>query len=95
MSVEIHVNERRLSGLASELDGVYNKLSGIKDELERLKVGINQNWNDPAVEDFNTKYEKGMDSIWDLLVAIDNISLFFQDAANEYSAADKQVESLK
>ena len=95
MSEEINVNEKWLSGLASELDGVYNRLSIIKNELEHLKVAINQNWSDPAVEDFNSKYEKGMDSIWDLLVAIDNISSFFQDAADGYSTADKQVMSLK
>ncbi len=94
MDVEIDVNEKRLSALASELDRVYSRLSSVKNELEHLKVAMNQNWSDQAVEDFNQKYEKGIDSIWDLLVAIDNISNFFQDAADDYVKADNKVKSL-
>ena len=34
--VEIQVQESRLQGLASSLDGVYTKLSGIKTEFDHV-----------------------------------------------------------
>ena len=92
--VEINVNESRLSGLSGELGGVYAKLSSVKNELERLHAGIRTNWSDIAVEEFTEKYEVGIERIWDLLVAIDSIEAFFQEAAEEYTAADNQVMSL-
>ena len=94
MSVEIRVDEKRLSGLASELGTVYNRLSRVKEELGRLNKEMNENWSDKEVDVFNQKYEKGMDSIWDLLVAISNIETFFEEAAKEYLETDKAVMSM-
>ena len=92
--VDINVKEERLSGLADELSGVYNRLSGIKAQLELRHSGIRANWSDQAVEDFTVKYDEGMERIWDLLVAVDNIETFFSEAAVGYVAADREVESL-
>ena len=92
--VEIQVQESRLQGLARSLDGVYTKLSGIKTELENLHAGIKASWSDPAVEEFNGKFEEGMDRVWDLLVAVDGIEAFFSEAAEAYMAADREVASL-
>ena len=92
--VEIDVDEKRLTGLSSELSGVYRQLSNIKNELEHLHTGIRANWSDAAVEEFTQKYDEGMEGIWDLLVAVDSIEGFFQDAAEGYISADNQVMSL-
>ena len=92
--VEIDVDEKKLSSLSTELNGVYKKLSDIKNELEHLLTGIKANWSDVAVEEFSEKFDEGMERIWDLLVAVDSIEGFLQDAADGYSAADKQVMSL-
>ena len=93
-SVDIDVKEDRLSGLSGELRSVYTKLSLVKEKLESLHTGIRANWSDEAVEEFTEKFNEGMERIWDLLVAVDNIEVFFSDAATGYVAADREVESL-
>lgn len=92
--VDIDVKEDRLTGLSGQLDGVYTRLSTVKTELETLHTGIRANWSDQAVDDFTEKFNEGMERIWDLLVAVDNIGTFFDEAATGYVAADHEVESL-
>lgn len=94
MDVQIDVNDRRLTDLATEMDGVYDRLRKVRAELEQLNASVNRNWSDEAVDDFNAKYDKGMDSIWDLQVAVDNLSGFFREAASEYKSADNKVKNL-
>lgn len=94
MSEEIIVDEKRLAGLAGELGIVYQRISEIKAELESVQMTIRNNWSDVAEEEFNNQYEKGLESIWDLLVAIDSMESFLQSAANGYTTADARVMSL-
>ncbi len=46
------------------------------------------------MEDFTGKFNEGMERIWDILVAVDNIEGFFFEAASGYVAADREVEAL-
>ena len=93
--MEIEVREMRLKQLAEELEQVYSKLSSLKEDLEAQHVSIRRNWEDAAVEEFTAKYDKGMESIWDLLVMVDNTESLFEEAAAAYTAADREVASLE
>lgn len=94
MGVEIYVDEIRLEGLANDLDGIYNRLSTLKSNLESLHSGIKASWNDTAVAEFSEKYEEAMEKIWELLVAVDAMGAFAAEAAAGYAAADREVEAL-
>lgn len=94
MREEIIVDEKRLAGLAGELETVYHNISSIKAELESVQATIRNNWSDSAAKEFDGQYEKGIESIWDLLVAIDSMGSFMQSAANGYTTADAKVLSL-
>ena len=94
MGVEIYVDEIRLEGFANDLDGIYDRLSVVKSNLEYLHSGIKASWNDTAVAEFSEKYEEAMEKIWDLLVAVDAMGAFAAEASAGYTAADREVESL-
>lgn len=94
MDIEIEVDGERLERLADELDGIYNRLRRVKGDLEEQNRFMNRNWIDEAVNKYNQQYEKGIDNLWDLLVAIDQISGFFRAAADGYAAAEQKIMSL-
>ena len=94
MGLELEVNISALSNISGELNGAYNRLSKIKDELESIHTGLENCWEDAAMDDFSCKYDEGMERIWDLLVAIDSIDSFVIAAKDGYTATDRLIESL-
>lgn len=92
--IDIEVKENKLSGLASDLDSVYTKLSRIRSNLESSLSGIRANWKDSAVEEYSVKFEDANEQMWNLIVAVDSMECFLREAAQEYKAVDNQIMSL-
>ena len=93
--IKIYVKEKNLRKLSDDLDGVYSKLSDVRDALERMHIDIERIWNDESAAIFLTKFDNGLERIWDLLIAIDSMDDLFIAAVEGYTAADRRVMSLE
>lgn len=94
MGMAIRVEERKLDDIAQALGDAYTKLSSIHTALEDDHAAIKAAWEDDAAFDFSTKFDNGMERLWDLMIAVDNMEQFLITAREMYAAAENKVLSL-
>lgn len=92
--VDIRVDEKKLGSMAQSMEECYRQLSKIRTELEDAHSAMRNVWEDEAALDFSAKFDIGMEKLWDLMVAVENMGGFLKTAEEMYAAAEKQVLSL-
>lgn len=94
MADDIYIDVPAMQNLASRLNTVYGKLGTVISNLDSAKAAISEVWVDDGYEQFNADYEKGIDNLLGMKVAIDSIEAMIHQVCEEYQAADNYVMSL-
>lgn len=94
MPDDIYIDVPAMQNLASRLNTVYGKLGTVISNLDSAKATISKVWVDDGYEQFNVDYEKGIDNLLGMKVAIDSIEVMINQVCEEYQAADNSVMSL-
>lgn len=94
MPDDIYIDVPAMQNLASRLNTVYGKLGTVISNLDSAKAAISKVWVDDGYEQFNVDYEKGIDNLLGMKVAIDSIEVMINQVCEEYQAADNSVMSL-
>lgn len=94
MPDDIYIDVPAMQNLASRLNTVYGKLGTVISNLDSAKAAISKVWVDDGYEQFNADYEKGIDNLLGMKVAIDSIEVMINQVCEEYQAADNSVMSL-
>lgn len=94
MPDDIYIDVPAMQNLASRLNTVYGKLGTVISNLDSAKAAISKVWVDDGYEQFNVDYEKVIDNLLGMKVAIDSIEVMINQVCEEYQAADNSVMSL-
>lgn len=94
MTDDIYIDVPAMQNLANRLDTVYGRIGTVIKNLDAAKASLAEVWVDEGFEQFSTDYEKGIDNLLGMKVAIDSIEVMINQVCEEYQAADRTVLSL-
>ena len=90
----INVDLGAVKDCASQLAAAYSQMNGIRSRLTELNLQLKRSWNDDAMVDFTARYNQGMDYMLDMLIAIDGMESFLNEAADFYKETDEKFNEL-
>ena len=94
MAVEIHFNEAGINNCANELGSIQNQLSEIRNSLISLNRDLTRSWTDDAVVKFSGDFNRGIDYMMDMMLAIDSMEQFLNDAVSFYREVEQYISGL-
>ena len=94
MALEIEFDEAAVSSCADELANIQSRLIEIRNSLIALSNDLMRSWTDEAFLTYRGEYNRGIDYMGDMLLAVNTMEEFLHNAVSCYRETEQYVSGL-
>ena len=95
MAGNIKVNFSELESYITEISRQFETLSLMRARIARIIPLVNETWEDPACEQFETAFEKMQDeTIPKALVLLDTMQALLETVCTTYQETDQTINGM-